>query len=648
MCGITGYVLSTRVEDSIEPIRSMNEMVSHRGPDDEGITVFQPEEFSAVDLVVPSRSNQLNNCVRIDSSKAYPHRIAFGHCRFSIIDVTPAGHQPFWSSDQSVCVSFNGEIYNYLELRDELRGKGHTFRTRSDTEVLVEAYREWGVDCFKKFNGFWALSLYDSQRGEVLLARDRIGKAPLYIYQNSKGVWWASEIKALLRFLNVGPEEVRSQAVFDYVVHGWRDVFHKTFYKEVYTFPNGAYAWVGSDGRLEARKFWGVPRSRLRERDIAIHEAVSTVDSILEDAVKIRLRADVPVGFELSGGLDSSSLVSYAARSGQRMHVFNVSFPGTAADEEMFARKVVERYPEHVDYQVLTPPEEDFFERADAYFWLLEEPFHSPNLLTNQSLWRRMAGQGIRVSINGAGGDEVFAGYPGYYYFPFLFSLLRQGKPIRFLREFFLYSEHIPGHVGLDYLRRGFHFIRESLRGLRKMMPRVPETSDPFIAPRDVEDLRGPSWDIEQRLRDNIGDWLMNYWMRSGNKSSMEVPLEVRMPFLDYRLVEFAFTLPVGYLIRNGWHKWILREAVKDHLPNDVVWRKEKFGFPFPYREWFSASKRRFLTSVRDTDCPYVDGKRLERHYDELSRTNPIYLWRLFCVILWWKKWIKKESLVFI
>lgn len=646
MCGISGYFLTNTVETSAQRISRMTRAIAHRGPDDEGITLISPESSSALDLTTTDTAKGVASYQSIESVDKVPHSIAFGHRRFSIIDISPSGHQPFWSRNRQVCVIFNGEIYNYVELRAELKTIGHVFYTDSDTEVLIEAYLEWGVECFQRFNGFWAISLYDAQKRAVLLARDRIGKAPLYVAKTSEGLFWSSEIKGIFAGTDSSAFGVRDQAVYDYVLYGWRDLFHKTFYEGVTTFPNAAYAWIEPDGSYQPQKYWELPQRRLSESDIPLEEAIEKFQYLLASAVRLRLRADVPIGVELSGGMDSSAIVGLATQTEANIHAFTVSFPGMESDEEPFARKVAEGYRNCIKYTVLQPPQDEFFKQADSYVWLMEEPFHSPNLLSNQGTWQAMAHRGIRVSINGAAGDEVLAGYRTYYYLPYLRYLLGRGQILNFTKEFFAFSEHRPESIGIDYLRTAYYLLPRSLRILRNPNTLIPQSIEPFITPPQVENLAGPSEEIQQRLIDNMGDWLMNYWMRSGNKSSMGVPVEVRAPFLDYRVVDFAFTLPLSYLIRNGWLKWILREAVKDILPSEVVWRKIKRGFPFPHAEWTATSKEQFFLMLGTVDCPYIDLPKLRMAYSELSQRDPLYLWRIMSLALWWKKCVQGEPLL--
>ncbi|MFZ6718964.1 asparagine synthase (glutamine-hydrolyzing) [Undibacterium sp. Ji49W] len=635
MCGVSGYQMHRhRLEDTAHKIMAMNSAIHHRGPDDEGITFIPANGGAPIDFGT-LRSAKGVALPQLHSSECFPHWAAFGHLRFSIIDISNAGHQPFWSDDHKVCISFNGEIYNFLEIRTELQALGYVFYTSSDTEVLVRAYQCWGERCFSRLNGFWALSLYDVDRNAILLARDRLGKAPLYISRLHDRLAWSSEIKGLR---SLGTKfDVRKDAILDFVQSGWRDVDNKTFYDNVFSFPAASYAWIDDDGRFVPQSYWAVPASRMQASDISDQEAIGQFKNILSDALRIRLRADVPIGFELSGGMDSSALVGFAASAGSSLKAYTVAFQAKSENEEPYARMVAERYPQQVDYTVLRPPSEDFLPQMDSFVALMDEPFHAPNMLTNHNIWRRMKADGIKISINGAAGDEVLAGYAEYFR-PYLRHLNGQRRWPAMLNEIARFSEMRASP--LNTLLRGLKISngKTQTEPAFNILKTGSHTSFPGA---------GASLEINQRLIDNVGNWRMNYWLRSGNQSSMGVPLEVRAPFLDHRLLEFAFSLPLHYLIRNGWLKWILRKSSEDFLPSQVVWRKTKMGFPFPMTNWLLLHDREFLLVAATADCPFIDFVNLQGAYRQLAQGQPYYLWRVLSVIFWWHRCVNQEELRF-
>ncbi len=646
MCGVAGYQRTTGSERGATRLLAMLRAVRHRGPDDEGAAFIRADRavqrFCTDESAPGVREPLLPAGGEVD-----PHRIALGQRRFSIIDLSPAGHQPYASGDGEITLVFNGEIYNYLEVRSELEAAGERFSTQSDTEVLLAAYRAWGVACFGRLNGFWAVALYDRRRDAVLLARDRIGKAPLYVTRRPEGVYWCSEIKGLVAALGAGAFTVNALAVDDFVRRGHRDVHHQTFYREIQTFPAAAYAWLQPDGTFEPQTYWTVPAQRRSERQISAGDAAAEMRRLLADAVRIRLRADVPVGLDLSGGLDSSSIVALAAAAPRSapLRVFTVSYPGSAFDEAPFAQRVADCYAGQLRSTVLTPTNEGLLEHLDGFVAHMDEPFHDPQILNLRDIWRGMQAEGIRVSLNGAAGDELLAGYGSEYFKPFLRSLLRGGRVGRFAREFFSYTDYERLPLGRHYLRQAYHLLPDWMRLYRNRAMQTPPEADPYRAAAGMPAQRGPSRRIDRLLIDTMTHWRMNYWCRVGNHNSMGVPLEFRCPFLDYRLVEFAFTLPLTYLIRDGWLKWILRKAIEDVLPADIVWRRRKGGFRYPLGERLPAARGELLAMVAGAECPFIDERRLRDNFDEINRRDPNYLWRLLSVALWWKRCVRGEPL---
>lgn len=644
MCGIAGYYLINRQESSPHLAFAMTRAMAHRGPDDEGITLIAPSQES-LDLSTEHTAGAPYPLAKLERAEGFAHHLAMGHRRFSIVDLSKAGHQPFWTDDRRLCLTFNGEIYNYVEVRERLEQLGWTFKTNSDTEVLALAYLQWGVDCFSELVGFWAVALYDTRSGAVLLARDRIGKAPLYVYSGNGGVWWSSEIRPLLQSQPPDTFHVRSDSVAYFVQYGIRDAHDATFYQEISTFPRGSYAWIGQDGSMDPIAYWRLPEHRLSERDLSVQEATSELKSRLFDAVRIRMRADVPVGFELSGGLDSSALVAMASQvPGATMHAFTVSYPGYDGDEEVYARRVVDHFGKRIHYSIIEPEETDFFDHADHYVGLMGEPFHSPNIYSNFRIQQAMARDGIRVSLNGAAGDEVFAGYAGDYYYSYLNHLARTLQIPQLAQELVHFSEG--GKSPLQVAARSARVVR-SLVMPRKLRPPLPFFyRAPLRLPQGVVSPQPTiSHDIQQKMIELMGPWRMNYWLRASNQSFMGVPIEVRAPFLDHRIVDFAFQLPLGYLIRDGWFKWILRQAVNDSLPQEITWRKVKSGFPFPLRSWLQTSRSRFFSVIEPIDCPFVDLATLKASYVQLAEHQPLYLWRLMALLMWWKRCVLGERL---
>ena len=642
MCGIAGYYShESKVDSAVDLIR-MTRALRHRGPDDEGFVLINTDEGKQLNASGRESDPHIRDRLPLLDNRAegFLHNLALSHRRYSIIDLSPSGHQPMWDPQSKVCVSFNGEVYNYIELRDELEQAGHQFSTQSDTEVLLKGYIEWGTGVFPKLIGSWALALYDKNKKKVLLSRDRIGKMPLYYAVRGNQLYWASELKAILQTQPTLSTSIREQAIDDFVIHGWRDL-DGTFWEDIHDFPPASYAWIQNDLSLSIHSYWQLPETRLTTDEISIQEAQSKLHDALSDAVRIRLRSDIPMAFELSGGMDSSSLVALATRhSDQKLTAYTIQFSEADSNEEPFARAVADRYPDKINYQVIKPGATDFWLEANAFIWLEEEPFHSPNLFTNYNLRKSIKKDGVGVLINGAGGDEVLAGYSAEYFIPYLRYLLHQGKPGSLINELLSYSETSLSSLILKWIKRASRMWSISKNGNN-----VNGILKKIYAPGAHVKNRSPkSASFSDRAKENMTHRMMNYWLRSGNKATYGIPIEPRLPFLDHRVVELGFTLPPEYLIRDGWHKWILRETTKDILPKKVVWRKQKMGFPFPMTQWLIHSKPIIKKNLSDVDCPYLNISQLFHSYDDLQAQNPNMLWRLIIFGLWWKRLIQNDE----
>lgn len=635
MCGIAGCIDLSGRPVSRALIRSMADAIRHRGPDDEGYVLIDarsgtsqafagPDSPRAVRAAMPLFDRHIENATA---------NIGLAHRRFAIIDLSAAGHQPFFSADGSCCLVYNGEIFNYLELREELERRGVKLHTRSDTEVLVEAYRLWDTECFARFNGFWALALYDFRKRRLILSRDRLGKRPLYWARRGERVYFGSEIKALLQ----APEVARTKAVnrsalWHWCVDGARDLDQTTLFDGIHNLAPASWVEVGPDFPDRIRRFWRPPGERLRESEIGVDDAATWVRETLEDAVRIRMRADVPIGFELSGGLDSSTVVALASSAQTRpITTYTVRFQEPAWNEEPYARAVGSRF--GTDYRVIDPPVNRFWQGIGAFTALQEEPYHSPNLQTSQVIWSYMRAEGTKVTLTGSAGDELFAGYSRYFWKAQLENLvrgrwrhfgvnaLRWSEEHRFLPQF---AREVVRAAGL---RRAARAARRLLVSDRDYLVDVPFPARTYEA-----------GSLTACLYSDITNTLIPYWLMSGDKTLMGVPFEGRCPFLDYRMVDIAMRLPTTYLIRDGWQKWILRKAMERYLPAEVVWRKTKMGFPFPYESFVESNRAVIDLILSEARNPYVDFRKR----DVLARD-----WRALSFLLWYEYFFNENYELF-
>jgi asparagine synthase (glutamine-hydrolysing) len=619
MCGIAGIVdLERRPIDSAL-LLSMSRSIAHRGPDDEGYVLIDEAGAGFKNYcgeTSPSEIQEQMPLLAEGDGTIQGANIGLAQRRFSIIDLSAGGHQPMFDRQRSCCIVFNGEIYNYLELRDQLAAQGVAFYTNSDTEVLLEAYKAWGPDCFSRLNGFWALALYDFRQKRLIFSRDRIGKKPLYWTRVESRLYFASEIKALLKIPEVNARKaVHEESIYSWLMFGRKDLNFTTCFEGIYSFPSAAWAYVQEDFPRPMRTFWRLPEERFDESELRTAEVITDLRELLEDSVRIRLRADVPLSVELSGGLDSSTLVAVAAKlTNRKITTYTVRFPEKESNEEPFARSVAERY--QTDYHVLESPISNFWSQILPFTYLEEEPYHSPNQQTNQVIWAQMRREDIKVSLSGAGGDEDFAGY-GQYLVPFQAENLIRGR-------FGAYTSHaLKYSASRTHLKTFLYPVLRILKGsFRKVSGSKGRRRQDYYTGKQFSIGQMDPLTLTEALYNDMTNTLMPYWLRSSERAYMGLPLEVRAPLLDYRLVEFAFRLPLSYLIRDGWQKWILRKAVEDILPNDVVWRRQKLGFPFPYPRFFKLNRKIVDLILSRSRNPYLDFSRASKfstHWNTLS-----------------------------
>lgn len=634
MCGIAGFIDVSGQAVAPHLLKAMADAIRHRGPDDEGYVLIDQRTGAARRYSGPDSPPDVRQAAPAFDSEhgGFAANIGLAHRRFSIIDLSSGGHQPFFSSDRSCCVVFNGEIYNYVELRAELERAGVRFQTRSDTEVLVEGYRVWGIDCFRRFNGFWAIALYDFGKRQLILSRDRVGKRPLYYARIGDRIWFASEIKALLRIPPVAQRRsVNRDAIAHWCMDGLRDLEGTTFFDGINNLPPASWTAVDAGFPERVSTFWKVPQTRMRESDISVAEAAREVREKLTDALRIRLRADVPVAFELSGGLDSSTMLALAAEvHTDQLRSYTVKFAEPEWNEEPFARAVASRY--NVDYRVIDPVLNHFWQGIGAFTDLQEEPYHSPNMQVSQEIWSLMRAEGTKVVLTGSAGDEMFAGYAKYYWSAQLENVTH-GRWRQFSANARNWTEHKHSTLGMARATVSALGFRRPARAVKRLFG-----ADDYLRnlPSPRRQYSAPS--LTKWLHSEITNTLIPYWLMSGDKTLMGLPMEGRCPFLDYRVVELATSLPITYLVRDGWHKWILRKAMEEILPAEVVWRRTKMGFPYPYERFFEQSRPivdLILSSARN---PFIDGRHTAR-----LRTD----WRALSFILWYEFFFNENRALF-
>jgi asparagine synthase (glutamine-hydrolysing) len=568
MCAIAGVIWSDpQRPGAVAEVDAMCQILYHRGPDDDGAYV--------------------------DGA------VALGHRRLSIIDLSVGGHQPMVSGDGSLVVVYNGEIYNFVELRRELEAAGRVFRSDSDTEVILHAYDVWGRDCVRRFNGMWAFALYDRRKRQVFLSRDRFGIKPLYYYHDRGMFAFASEIKGLLAgFPRL--RQVNHAMVYHFLPSGALDDGPETFFKDVYSVPAATNIRLDLDKfTIDTETFWSLDRDAFRLRWCQ-SDPVETMRHLLQSAVAVHMRSDVPVGTCLSGGLDSSALVgTMQTLRDDPVHTFSGLYPDRDCDESFWV-EAVERHTGCRGNHIRPQPDGDLLADLQSITWHQDEPTAGPGLYTQFHVMKR-ARADVKVILDGQGGDELFAGYLPYLALRANDLLAGEsGTRLAGYRLCASMARHtnlptLAGITGSPLLSTAIGAVKQA--GAVWSRVKVPETEPPFfhtgLAARNAAG-RPVIRERDKRYPDTLSDTL--YWhlvqqsipalLHYEDRNSMAYSIEARVPYLDHRIVEFALGLDPAYKIRNGWTKWVLRKAAEPVLPEHVAWRRSKLGYPTPFARW--------------------------------------------------------------
>lgn len=589
MCGLA-VLIAPRGLPLADHIRPMCDIVLHRGPDGEGYAFFAGDEVwrgDGPDTPPSCRTGATAN-------EGPMAQAAFGHRRLSIVDVSAAGHQPMSSADERYWIVFNGEIYNHIELREQLQDGGYAFRTQSDTEVILAAYDRWGPECLNRFNGMFSLVLLDRKAQHLFAARDRFGVKPLYYWQTGEMLAFASEIKQFT-VLPGWQARLNGQSAYDYLNWGLSDHTGATLFAGVRQVPAGSYINVGLD---EATC------DILPRRWYNLRKSAATVDGdVVEawrqrflDAVQLRLRADVPVGTALSGGLDSSSIVCVVSLLRRRFGIeaaqnsFSARTHEPAFDEGVYADAVA-RQADVVAHDTY-PTSEGLFEALSDLAWHMDEPFGSTSVFAEWCVFNTVHKTPVKVTLDGHGADEILAGYTASAA-PYLADLLRYGKIATFIHEMRallrsrrhslkgvmagIVDELAPKALAAMLRRRGGY--ASAMPDWLDLQQLNAIAGEPFKTDLPGHGLRGAS--ILQLERTSLPMQL-----RWNDRNSMAHSIESRAPFLDVNLVEFTLGLRDNLKLENGTTKVIMRRALADLLPPIVVQRQDKVGFATPEQNW--------------------------------------------------------------
>jgi asparagine synthase (glutamine-hydrolysing) len=668
MCGIVGLVQTYPID--LRHVTGMADLLRHRGPDDEGFVLFAAQgpvclagddtaSFAGMEAL-PYRPTAHH---REWSSGGSPSFLAMGHRRLSIVDLSPFGHQPMSYLDR-YWIAYNGEVFNYVELREELREHGYQFRSGSDTEVLLAGYDKWGVGLLDRCNGMWSMAIYDRKTKALLLARDRFGIKPLYYHVGSDGrsLAFASEIKAFAA-LPDWRRQIAPQPVFDFLAWGIQDHGEETMFSGVYQLPLGHYALLslGSDDRLTqplpqrlATVRWYDVATKRRDAPASFEQAAAEFHDLFLDAVRLRMRADVPLGSCLSGGLDSSSIVcsvraqleAIGATNPQKTFSSCSEFP--EIDEREFIAEVTRNAA--IEPTQVFPTGEELFERLDELVWTQDEPFGSASIFAQWCVFRAAREHDVVVVLDGQGADEQLAGYHGFLGAQ-LAGLARSGRTGEFLREFgatrrlhgygptrfaeYMVANLMPGSIRSLGALRGMTQMRRDWINVGSL---GADDRDPFV-PLGARALSVRDLSLAQMNGSNLQ--MLLHWE---DRNSMAHSIEARVPFLDYRLVEFNLNLPDAFKLQNGITKRVLRSGMQGMVPQKILNRVDKKGFLTAEEHWMKGALAGAFAERIDETIALAGDIITPAMRDVLARVSSgkanfsYHIWRVVCFGAWLKR----------
>lgn len=614
MCGICGIISFDQKRVPEASIRNMMAIQKHRGPDDDGIFIED--------------------------------NVGFGFVRLSILDLTLAGHQPMFSSDEQYVVVYNGEIFNYIELQAELKSFGHQFRTNTDTEVLLAAYQQWGEDCLNRFNGMWAFVIYDREDKKIFASRDRYGIKPFYYYLNDRFFAFASEIPSLLSLLPDKPTQ-DNQSIFDYLVFNRTDQTERTFFNEIKKLQHGHNINIDLQNSQYSNfsiKKWYDLKNRVRK--CTGFSSPEEFRKLFSSAVGLRLRSDVPVGVCLSGGLDSTSIVSILLNDFQKkdLNTFSAVYnPGQHGDESA----LIDLYrPKLKNMHFVKPSSQSLINDIQEFIRAHAEPIPSTSPYAQFKVME-LAKDNVVVTLDGQGADEGLAGY--HYFFGYFFvDLLKHMRIFKLSKEI---CNYLVNHRSLYGIITFLYFLlpekmRLSMRVNQKGYLKR-EFATAFLGQNIIAGNLYNAVSLQDALLNHF-EYKIEHLLKWEDRNSMWFSLEARVPFLDYRLVEKILATQSDKIIHKGVTKHILRESMKGLLPEKIRMCMKKIGFGTPQDEWFKTEEwKTFIFGIiksksfsqRDLIDPDLAVRRYRQYLDgkiEISQD----IWKWIHLELWFREFI--------
>jgi asparagine synthase (glutamine-hydrolysing) len=634
MCGIAGIILKQKVNFNLnQKIVAMTDALSHRGPDGEGFILAGDQTITPHFNTLKQNYHRADlNYIPKTSLQDYDQNsfLAFGHRRLSIIDLSETGHQPMCNANGKIWITFNGEIYNYLEIKSDLKKIGHSFISESDTEVVLAAYKEWGFNCVERFNGMWAFCIYDSEKQLCFASRDRLGVKPFYYINNNNLLAFSSEQKAFIKAELIAAK-INNNALHNYLINGLLETNSTNFFEGINELmPGNNLVFNLKTQELKITTYYNLTEHITLTNDrLSEKELIDKIAYTFENSVKLRLRSDVEVGTCLSGGIDSSALaVTISEITKQPLYCFTSIFKNQSINEEHFADSVANKI--KAKHFKVEPTLEGFLEEIDSLIYSQDVPIWDTSTYAQYKVMELAKKNNIKVVLDGQGADELFGGYHHHFLAKWN-NLFSQGHFMSGLNEILASKKTISNPLQF--------FIKEKIKQKKYFNKKHFEQ---FFKPEFLKssEIKNPSVyfnSVNEQLVEDIYQTRLKSFLKCEDRCGMWHSVESRTPFADdIELINLLFSFNGNKKIKNGVSKYLLREVVKNKLPEEIYKRYDKKGFETPMQQWMQKLRPQLLSEIKAANFDFVNQNELEKTDPTNSFQNKL-LFKLFVLSRWQK-----------
>lgn len=634
MCGIAGIILKNNQSfNAIEKIIQLSQAIQHRGPDGEGFLIATKQGNITCSLAQNVQTNSTlpyapqTNILTIQQNDNT--QLLLAHRRLSIIDLTESGHQPLCDVEKKYWITYNGELYNYIELKKELQLLGYKFHSETDTEVVIAAYAAWGAECTSRFNGMWAFCIYDTAKQICFMSRDRLGVKPFYYFENNNCFAFASEQKALVKAGFVKAKN-NNKAIHDYLLHGLIENDHNNFFENIIElWPGQQLIYDLKTHAFKQSEYYHLKNNNHLSNDhLSDIELIDKIETLLEKAIQLRLRSDVEVGTCLSGGIDSSIIAAViAANAKKQVYTFTSVFRNNSISEENFADLVNQKI--HAKSIKTEPSLEGFLKEVETLIYSQDAPIWDTSTYAQYKVMELAKQNGIKVVLDGQGADELFGGYH-HHFFAKWQNLISQNKIVEAYKEM---------HAASKTIQNPFlFFIKEKIKQKHtfKNSQQSQILKKDFIQSDNRHIITKPN-NVNGVLLDDIYNTRLKTFLKCEDRCGMWHSVESRTPFSDdVDLMNFMFSFNGNRKIQHGISKYLLREAFKKQLPNEIYTRYDKVGFETPMQDWMKKIHPQMLSEIKSANFEFVNNAQLHLTNPNNAYQNKL-LFKLFVLSKWRK-----------